>query len=308
MAADSTDEVHLRPGRLERSDPELVRLPAAGAVRNPDRQDLLGFHRLAGDQELRGGRLDVGGRTVQAKLQVAFKTAALIPGTLAVSKSSVQLPTANGSAVETLNITLPGDEAWSASVFPANPRSSWLKVSPASGRGPAQLTLIASESSLPAGVYTATVIVQSEYMTPQFVEVPVVFLLGVSAGGTITGAQNAASFKPVFAPGMLMSLYGTNLANSTQAAKSMPLPRNMDGVTVAVNGLPAPLWFVSPGQINVQIPYETTLGTAVVIVNNNGQVSGYTIEVARPRPASSTMPARSRRRRRRRGAGTCPSI
>jgi uncharacterized protein (TIGR03437 family) len=34
----------------------------------------------------------------------------------------------------------------------------------------------------------------------------------------------------------------------------------------------------------VQIPYETTLGTAVVIVNNNGQVSGYTIEVTATAP------------------------
>jgi uncharacterized protein (TIGR03437 family) len=85
-------------------------------------------------------------------------------------------------------------------------------------------------------------------------------------------------------PGMLMSLYGTKLANSTQSAKSLPLPLTFDGVSVTVNGLPAPLWFISPGQINLQIPYETALGSALVVVNNNGQVSSYTIQVTPTAP------------------------
>jgi len=228
--------------------------------------------------------VDSGGRTVQAKLSVEFKAAAPIPGTLSVSKATVRLPTANGAGADILNITVPAGEAWSVSVFPANPRSTWLKVMPVSGRGPGQVTVIASEALLPDGVYTSKLIVQSENTTPQFIEVPVVYLLGVKPGGTITGAQNAASFREGFAPGMLMSLYGTNLANSTKSATSMPLPRSVEGVTVSVNGVAAPLWFVSPGQINAQIPYETPIGPTLLIVNNNGQVSAYTIDVAATAP------------------------
>jgi len=228
--------------------------------------------------------VDGGGHTVKANLQVSFKTAALIPGTLAVSKSQVQLAAASGSASTSINVTLPGDEAWSVTTFPANQKSSWLTVTPKSGRGLAQVNLAASAAGLSNGVYTAKLIFQSEFMTPQFVEVPVTFLVGLSGGTTITGAQNAASFKPVFAPGMLMSLYGTKLANSTQQAKSLPLPLVLDGVTVEINGVDAPLWFVSPGQVNLQIPYETTLGNALVVVNNNGQVNSYSIQITPTAP------------------------
>ena len=130
----------------------------------------------------------------------------------------------------------------------------------------------------------AKLIFQSENTTPHVVEVPVIFMVRVSGLGAITGAQNAASFQRVFAPGMLASLYGTKLANSTQSAASLPLPLTIDGVTVTVNGVHAPLWFVSPGQINFQLPYETPLGPALVVVTNNGLVSTDIITVTPTAP------------------------
>jgi uncharacterized protein (TIGR03437 family) len=228
--------------------------------------------------------IDTSGHALKATLQVTFKSAALIPGTLTVSKNAVRLDAASGSASASLNVTLPGDEAWSVSVLPANSKSLWLEVSPKSGRGPAQVNLSASAAGLPNGVYTATLVFEAENTTPQFINVPVAFLAGVSGGANITGAQNAASFQQAFAPGMLMGLYGTNLANTTQSAKSLPLPLSLDGVSAMVNGVPAPIWFVSPGQINLQIPYEAALGAALVIVNNNGQVGSYPIEVTAAAP------------------------
>jgi uncharacterized protein (TIGR03437 family) len=245
--------------------------------------------------------MDAGGREVKAAVQVTFKSAALIPGTLAVSKSSVQLAASSGSASATLDVTLPGDEAWSVSTFPANQTSAWLSVTPKSGRGPKQVNLVASADGLAKGVYSTSLIFQSDFMTPQFVEVPVVFLVGVSGGATITAAQNAASFKPVFAPGMLMTLFGNNLANATRSAQSLPLPLALDGVSATINGVPAPLWFVSPGQINLQIPYETPIGAAVVLVNNNGQVGSHLIQVSATAPgifnsSGAVVPAAEARR------------
>ena len=52
----------------------------------------------------------------------------------------------------------------------------------------------------------------------------------------------------------------------------------------SVNGISAPFYFVSAGQLNVQIPYETSLGTAVVGVNNNGQVAAFPFEVTASAP------------------------
>jgi hypothetical protein len=62
------------------------------------------------------------------------------------------------------------------------------------------------------------------------------------------------------------------LAPSTAAA-SVPLPTSLGSpaVEVLVNGRPAPLYFVSPGQINAQAPWETEPGSAQVVVRRSGR-------------------------------------
>jgi uncharacterized protein (TIGR03437 family) len=121
-------------------------------------------------------------------------------------------------------------------------------------------------------VYSATLLLQATDAVPQFLEVPVIFTVG-SSGTTIGGIANGASFQPLFAPGMILSVFGTQLANATQAVSTLPLPASVQGTSATVNGVPAPLYFVSPAQINVQIPYETGAGPAILGVNNNGQVA-----------------------------------
>jgi uncharacterized protein (TIGR03437 family) len=144
--------------------------------------------------------------------------------------------------------------------------------------------VIADTSQLEKGVYNATVTVECTYCIPAFSNVDVVFVVGHSDTTKILGLQNAASFQDAFAPGMLMSVYGNQLANTTEAAQTSTLPLSLGGVSVTVNGVPAPLWFVSPGQINLQIPYETPAGRAIVAVNNNGQVSGASFTVSATAP------------------------
>jgi uncharacterized protein (TIGR03437 family) len=233
------------------------------------------------DYEVDG--IDARGQTVKATLQVTFKIVAGVPGTLTVSKKSVELA-ASGPLNADLDITLPADEAGTISTLPANQKTRWLTVTPTSSRGPARVSLAASASGLANGVYTATLVFQSENTVPQIISVPVVFSVGASGGTAISAAQNAASFQPVFAPGMLMSVFGTKLANTTQSVQSLPLPLLLDGVSATVNGVPAPLWFISPGQINLQIPYETAIGSALVVVNNNGGVASYAIQVTATAP------------------------
>jgi uncharacterized protein (TIGR03437 family) len=251
---------------------------------------------LPGSKDYEVDGIDARGQAIQATLQVSFAAASGTPGTLAVSKKSVEFA-ALGSMNADLDITVPELETWSISTLPSNQRTRWLTVSPASGRGPARVSLAASAVGLANGVYSATLVFQSGNTVPQVVSVPVVFQVGASGGTTITRAQNAASFQPVFAPGMLMSLYGTKLANSTQSANSTPLPLSLDGVSATVNGLPAPLLFISPDQINVQIPYETPVGSAMVVVNNNGGVGSYSIQVTAAAPgifnSSGTVTART---------------
>lgn len=104
----------------------------------------------------------------------------------------------------------------------------------------------------------------------------------IATGGIVNAATSSPS--PV-APGSLVSIYGTTLAGSIGSAASTPLPTNLNGVTVTVNGATVPLVYVSPGQINFQLPYETATGTASATVNGGcGASAPVTFPVASAAP------------------------
>src|SRR6266542_4420411 len=95
----------------------------------------------------------------------------------------------------------------------------------------------------------------------------------VNAGGV----SNAANGLGTVAPGSLVSIYGSTLAGGLAQADSIPLSTTLSNVSVTFNGVPAPLLFVSTGQINAQLPWNVlssgTVGTANVIVTRNNQAS-----------------------------------
>jgi uncharacterized protein (TIGR03437 family) len=84
------------------------------------------------------------------------------------------------------------------------------------------------------------------------------------------GIGNAASDQTEISPDSLASIFGTNflIGNPVQAS-STPLPNSLGGVSVTVNNVPAPMIYVNPTQINFQVPYETAVGPANVIVTAN---------------------------------------
>ena len=78
------------------------------------------------------------------------------------------------------------------------------------------------------------------------------------------GVINAASFAPPgnpISPGQFITLFGTGLAKSNQTAAA-PYPATLNGVSVLIGNRPAPIYFVSPGQLNVLVPFATTGPTA----------------------------------------------
>jgi uncharacterized protein (TIGR03437 family) len=81
------------------------------------------------------------------------------------------------------------------------------------------------------------------------------------------GLVNAASYLANIAPGSLISIFGTDLSRNVAAAQDTPLPTTMGGVTVTIGGREAPLVYVSPAQINAQVPYETPEGDAAIVVS-----------------------------------------
>src|SRR5271170_2044566 len=86
----------------------------------------------------------------------------------------------------------------------------------------------------------------------------------------ISAVTDAASYAPRVAPGELATIFGSNLANSTQQAGGFPLPRSLAGATVYVNSSPVPLLYVSTSQINFQVPSSLAAGTANMYVSRSG--------------------------------------
>src|SRR5262249_36636667 len=64
----------------------------------------------------------------------------------------------------------------------------------------------------------------------------------------------------------IASAFGTKLASTTVVGTTTPLPVALDETRVYVNGVLAPLFFVSANQINFAIPDGTPIGPAAVII------------------------------------------
>jgi uncharacterized protein (TIGR03437 family) len=235
------------------------------------------------DYEIDG--TDDAGNEITATLTVPFQGPGQSAGTLSALQDSISINSgASQTATASVTVNVPSGQAWSLSVFPANQNTSWLMVFPLSGTGPSRVNLVASGAGLENGVYTATLVFQSVNTIPQFVNVPVTFTMGASSGVAIAAVANGASFGKNVAPGMILSVFGQNLSPATEGASEVPLPLDLGGVSVTINGVAAPLYYVSPTQLNIQVPYETAAGTAVMGVNNNGQVASYSFAVKAAAP------------------------
>ena len=94
----------------------------------------------------------------------------------------------------------------------------------------------------------------------------------------ITSVLNAASFQPGIESGSWVMIQGTNLANTTRTWQASDfngnnLPTALNGVSVTIDSKPAFVEYISPTQINVQAPTDSTVGVVKVVVTNNGAIS-----------------------------------
>jgi uncharacterized protein (TIGR03437 family) len=112
----------------------------------------------------------------------------------------------------------------------------------------------------------------------------------------VNGALNGAGFV-LGAPlpiGGIASLFGSNFASANAAAAAIPLPLSLAGASATVNNIPAPLFFVSPGQINLQIPWNALPPAAasgagsVVVTTAAGASQAFFVLLAAAAPALFT--------------------
>jgi uncharacterized protein (TIGR03437 family) len=88
----------------------------------------------------------------------------------------------------------------------------------------------------------------------------------------IDSVVNAADFTVAVAPGSLVSVFGQNLSPVNLATAEMPLPTALGDSCLTVNGALVPMLFVSPAQINAQLPYNLD-GIVTIVLHTPGGVS-----------------------------------
>jgi uncharacterized protein (TIGR03437 family) len=102
----------------------------------------------------------------------------------------------------------------------------------------------------------------------------------ISPNGLVNAATGRSSSSiPVTARGTIVSIFGKNLASVTLADNAFPLPKELGGVQVLFGGIPAALLYVSPGQINAQVPFEIPDVSAVDLVVKNGSATSAALDV-----------------------------
>lgn len=108
----------------------------------------------------------------------------------------------------------------------------------------------------------------------------------------VRGVISASAFGGLetIAPGSWIEIYGSKLSEATRPWTAADFlgdraPTALEGVSVTVNGRPAYVSYVSPGQVNAQVPSDLTPGPAQVVVTRSGQRStGYRTTVAATAP------------------------
>ncbi len=113
----------------------------------------------------------------------------------------------------------------------------------------------------------------------------------INPGGIVDGA----SFRPVLAPGGIASLFGSSLTGLLAAAADVPLPTELAGTQVEANGIPCPLFFISPQQINFQLPFEVATGERadLVVIRDGVSSEPESVEVAQFAPGIFVNPRTS---------------
>jgi uncharacterized protein (TIGR03437 family) len=108
---------------------------------------------------------------------------------------------------------------------------------------------------------------------------------------TVTAVVNAASFDTAVPRGCLISIFGTRLARAATSAASLPLPTKLEDAAVLVGDLElaAPLYYVSPTQINAQLPFEALGDTlSLVVATAEGRSKPFLLKPAASGPGLFT--------------------
>ncbi len=235
---------------------------------------------------------NMGAGTYTSSVQIvssgASNTPLSIPITLTVTQPAAALSVAPQTlsfsysvggaapAAQTVSITNAGGGAlaWTASSS-----DYWLAVSPASGGAPGTLSVSINPANLAAGTYTSALQVSAAGASGSPASIAITLTVqGTQPAPGITAVTNAGGFQTNFASATWVSIFGTNLSTATYTWQNSDfvngmLPTSLEGVSVTINGMPAFIDYISPGQINVLAPDDAATGSVQVQVTVAQQAS-----------------------------------
>ena len=160
----------------------------------------------------------------------------------------------------------------------------------------AGLAVIDKIATLPRSGNPADAPIQPDLKFVTVTSIAVITAPAISANGVISaGGFGGFSYA---APGSFIEIYGTNLAGGTARSWASSdfsngnAPTSLDQVSVTVGGKPAFVNYISSGQVNVQVPADVDLGSAVpVVLTNRGSASSAVNMEIRPMAPGLLAPA-----------------
>ncbi len=108
----------------------------------------------------------------------------------------------------------------------------------------------------------------------------------------VANAAGGANPQAGVAPGSIISIFGASLAAATATGPAGPLAQTLGGVTVRMGDALLPLYFVSPMQINAQLPPDAAPGAQTLTVSGTGQpdvIASFTVAQDAPGIFSQTI-------------------
>ncbi|MGH9628714.1 MAG: hypothetical protein ACRD7E_10320 [Bryobacteraceae bacterium] len=101
----------------------------------------------------------------------------------------------------------------------------------------------------------------------------------------IESVVNAADLSAPVAPGGLVSVLGSELSPVNMSSSQVPLPTALGESCLTVNGVPVPMIFVSPRQVNAQLPFAVEGNTTLVLRTPGGVSDNYSLTIQPAAPS-----------------------
>jgi uncharacterized protein (TIGR03437 family) len=177
------------------------------------------------------------------------------------------------------------------STFAGSSVPSWLTRTNSDNGPPETITIGVKPAGLPPGTYTADVKMAYYGTTAGSVTVPVTLTVVGSGPPSISSLQDAESANTTVVPGEWVAIYGANLAGTSRIWGSSDfgsggaLPTQLDGVSVQFGGTPAAVYYVSPAQIDVQVPSGLSGSVPVVVSFRGASTAPFSVNVGTHAPS-----------------------